>query len=828
MAEHMVKKFELAGSKCHYIPEKQFTIKHIRLELKPDFDGKRITCKQKLTINVIQDRLAHITLDAAELNIISIYANEQALGFKTLDDKLRIDLLEPASENETITLSIDYDAKPRRGFYFVNPDNNYPNKHVQAWTQGETTQSKHWFPCFDHPDMKFTVEMIVEVPNEFVAISNGKLINLTKTDNSKYHWMEEHPVSAYLISVVIGNYEEIRENYNDIDLLYYIPKDKVDEAPLSFANTRNMMKFFEDYIGVRYPYDKYAQTTVDDFIYGGMENASATTLTMDTLHDNKANLDFTSDHLVSHELVHQWFGDLVTCRDWQHIWLNESFATYFEALSWLNLKGENEFDYYIMQLAEEYFDESSKRYKRAIVTNVYRHPDDLFDRHTYEKGACTLHMLRSIINDSMFRKAVKLYVERFSYKNVETDDFRKCVEEVSGLSLQQFFEQYIFKPGHLELRVEFQFDHQSNIATVKLNQVQNTDDGTPIYKFPVDIHITTENSKKQYKFVIDSKEPIFHIPLDSTPVWFSVDPENKLLKKMEVKASKNMLIEQLKEGNMVERIYAIKALSEFSSEDVIDALKEVLLTDSFWGVSAQCAKTLSYIKTDAAYSALIHSVGIENPKVRRAVVKAIGEFKKQENISLLQRILENDESYFVQAESAISLGKSTSREVFSTLLKALRIRSFNEVIASAALTGFGELKDDIASHLLIENTRLGKHHKMREAAALALGKFVTNNDKVIDTLKHLLKDPWFKVRINTLKALVEAQDSRAIPDIEWVATNDIDTRVQRVAEESVLAIRESLQKPNEITQMREEVDKVRSRNLELVQRIEKLERDLRG
>ena len=195
---------------------------------------------------------------------------------------------------------------------------------------------------------------------------------------------------------------------------------------------------------------------------------------------------------------------------------------------------------------------------------------------------------------------------------------------------------------------------------------------------------------------------------------------------------------------------------------------------------------------------------------------------------MLQCILENDKSYFVQAESAISLGKSTSREVFSTLLKALRISSFNEVIASAALTGLGELKDDIASHLLIENTRLGKHHKMREASVLALGKFVKDNDKVIDALKHLLKDPWFKVRINALKALVEAQESRAIPDIEWVATNDIDTRVQRVAEESVLTIRESLQKPKEITQMREEVDKVKSRNLELVQRIEKLERDLRG
>jgi len=430
------KKFELAGSKPHYIPTKQFVIEHMKLELKPDFDKKGITCRQTLTVNVIQDNLDHIILDAAELNIISVDMNDESLQFKIVDNKLRIQLSQPLAEGETVALSIGYDAKPRQGFYFVKPDSNYPNKQVQAWTQGEATQSKHWFPSFDHPDMKFTSEMIVEVPNEFVVISNGKLVDVVKTGLAKYHWVEDHPLPAYLISVVIGKYEEIKESYNGIDLLYYVPEDKVDKASLSFSNTANMMKFFEEYTGVKYPYNKYAQTTVEDFIYGGMENTSATTLTMDTLHDKKAHLDFTSDHLVSHELAHQWFGDLVTCRDWQHIWLNESFATYFEALSWLHSKGEDEFNYYIMQLAEEYFDEASKRYKRPIVTNVYKHPDDLFDRHTYEKGACTLHMLRNLVGDNIFRKAIKLYLERFSNKNAETDDFRKCVEEVSGQSLQ--------------------------------------------------------------------------------------------------------------------------------------------------------------------------------------------------------------------------------------------------------------------------------------------------------------------------------------------------------------------------------------------------------
>jgi aminopeptidase N len=490
--------------------------------------------------------------------------------------------------------------------------------------------------------------------------------------------------------------------------------------------------------------------------------------------------------------------------------------------------GEDEFNYYVMQLAEEYFDEASKRYKRPIVTNVYKHPDDLFDRHTYEKGACTLHMLRNLIGDGMFRKAVKSYVERFSHRNAETDDFRKCVEEVSGISLQQFFEQFLFKPGHLELKVEFEFDHSSKVATLKMAQTQPTDNGTPIYRFPIDVNIATEGGKKQYTFNVDSKEASFHVMLDSDPLWFSVDPGNKLLKRIEVKASKQMLIEQLKNGSTVERIHAAKALTAFSSDDVIDALKEQMFADDFWGVSAQCAKTLSDMKTDAAYKALLDALKIRHPKARRAVVKAVGEFKKPDSAPMLQPLLENDESYFVQSEAATSLGKSTSKEVFSTLLKALRIRSFNEVIASGALSGLGELKDEIASHVLIEQSRLGKHNRIREAATLTLGKFAKNNDKIIDHLKQLLKDPWFKVRISAMKAFVEAQEAKAIPDIEWVAKNDIDPRVRRVAEESVISIRESVQVPKEVTQMREEVDRLKAQNLELVQRLDKLERELKG
>lgn len=822
------KKFELAGSRPNYVPAKQFVIKHLKLEIEPLLDEKRIVCKETLDISVVEDNLQQILLDASELNIQSVYGDNGQLHFKILEEKLRIDLDAPAKENDQIHITIDYDARPRRGFYFVAPDKDYPSRRLQAWTQGEATLSKYWFPCFDHPDMRYTSEMIVKIPSEFVAISNGKLADVKRLGSVTYHWVEEHPHPAYITSLVVAKLAEIKESYNGTDLLYYVPEEMTDRASLSFSNTADMLKFFEEYTGVKYPYSKYAQVAVDDFIYGGMENMSATTLTADTLHDQKAHLDFTSDHLVSHELAHQWFGDLVTCRDWQHIWLNESFATYFEALYWQHSRGEDEFDYYMMQLAEEYFEEAAKRYRRAISTNIYKHPDDLFDRHTYEKGAVVLHMLRSLVGDNIFRRAVKLYLERFAYKNAETDDFRKCVEEVSGLSLQQFFEQWLCRPGHPELKVEYDYDEKSKIATFRVSQSQNTDDGTPVYSFPLEIMVATAAGKKKFKFNIDAKEHTLQVPLDSEPAWFSIDPDNKLLKRMDVKAPKQMLIEQLRNGTTIEQLYAAKTLSNFSSDDVVDALKEVMMKESFWGVSAECARALSNMKTDAAYKVLVNALKLNHPKARRAVVRAIGEFKREESASALAQVFQKDESYFVQAESVLSMGKSKSKNVFPLLVKALRVRSFQEVVASSALAGFGELKDDIAVSILIEHSKRGLPNKVREAATLALGKFTRNNDRVIDHLAQLLKDPWFRVRINSVRAFVEAQEPKGIPEIEWVAKNDIDDRVRRVADEGILAIREAIQVPKEVTQMREDVEKLKSMNLELVQKIDRLEREIKS
>lgn len=833
------KKFELPGSKPHYPPSLSFTINNMRLRIEPDFSNCTIASVQILKITALQDTRS-IELDAAELQIKSVSSTingkHNSLDFRILDHKLNIKLDDGLKEKESIELAISYSSRPRRGFYFILPDKHYPNKRLEAWTQGETTEAKYWFPCIDHPQVKFSSEISVRVPAGFTAISNGKLLRVEEEENNHgkgkghiyYHWSEPNPHPAYLTSVVIGKYAERKEDSNEL-LYYYVPEDRKQDAINSFDHTPEMIRFFENYLDTKYPYAKYSQVAVQDFVYGGMENSSCTTLTQDTLHDKRAHLDFTSDHLVSHELAHQWFGDFITCRDWQHIWLNEGFATYCEALYWQASRGNDEFQYYMMQIADDYFEEARGRYIRPIVTKVYKHPDDLFDRHTYEKGSCVLHMLRHYVGDKYFRRSLKAYLQHFANNTAETDDLRKVFEHETGKSLQQFFDQWLFREGHPDLKVEF-FPESNGVAKIKVEQVLQTDEAP--FEFSIEVKIVLKKGEEKiYELGVSEKEIIFQLPIgkEEEIEWVSIDPEFKLLKSISFKAPEEMLLKQLKNGRtVIERIEAARALKSHSSEATIDRVKSAILEDRFWGVAAEAASTLGSMKTEYAYQALKECISVKHPKTRRAVVKAIGEFRKEETIELLTPILRNDESYFVESEAAVAIGKTKNIQAVPILKEFAKTETFQNVVAQGAINGLKEFpaNKEIAEFILAE-TKYGNHHRIRETATFALGKFVEDNPAVFDHLKSLLTDKWFRVRINACRAFADAESTKAISGLEWVTENDLDHRVRRIAEECIIMIKDAIKKPKEVVQLRDEIDRVKSKNLELLQKMDRLERELR-
>jgi aminopeptidase N len=837
-----IKRFELPGSIPHYPKVHSFSVSYMVLKIKPDLNSNTLDdCIEELKITAYQD-INEIILDVAEIDVHKVMAfsdNIIVTSFDVLkkDDKMVIKLSQTLQKGNTIDLTISYSAgfycnegvtgihKPRSGFYFVSSYEHSFDK--QAWTQGEALESKYWFPCQDDPRIKFPREIHVTVPeNDFIVISNGEL---AYKEQNTWIWKETHPTPAYLTSIVIGKFAHAEEKYHlhhdhdgggkFIPLLYYWPKEIPEKDALStFANTPHIMRFFERYFDVSYPYSKYSQVAVEEFEFGGMENTSCTTLTRDILHDKIASIDYTRDvDLISHELAHQWFGNLVTCADWSNLWLNEGFATYCEALYWESVKGFDELCYKVIKMADGYLEESRRLYERSIVTRIYKHPDDLFDAHSYDKGACVLHMLRHELGENNFRRSIKDYLSSNKNKVSETDDLCKTVEKASKKSMRLFFDQWVYRSGHPIVDIEFSLQ-DSHTIKCKIYQIQqqndhlssantgvDNDDYSKLFAFNLDIKIvfsSVDTKMNLVQTILVSKrisEHSIEITDDIKKIeWISIDPQFKILK--EVRSIKitneaegfqvvEMLKNQLsKSKEVVERIDAARALKNHYSVDIVNKLQSAVTGDRFYGVAIEAANTLgSYYKkdnydmTNRAYNALVSCINNKgekfctlHPEIKQAVVRNIGQFRRKESVNLLEPLLhKHDESYFVRANAATSIAKSIVDETISPVDVVLkertiselkeaitRYRSFREVIATGAIEGLKELSNDKnrdiivdIANFLLEKTDIGNDYFIRLSSTYALSKFLYAATEVEDLKNPKLKEMNQKVFYQLLKLL---------------------------------------------------------------------------
>ena len=441
---------------------------------------------------------------------------------------------------------------PKTGFHFIAK--NSQEKQIpayQAWTQGEATESSYWFPCLDSPHIKFTLEVEVASPPDFMVISNGILKSKeTENDITIWKYKEKNPLPSYLVSVVIGRFAVLESHYNNLPLYYYWPEEiNKEDAMLSFAETPQMVGFFEEYFDTKFPFEKYSQSAVDNFEFGGMENSSCTTLTRNVLHDKITSIDYHNDvFLIAHELAHQWFGDMVTCKDWPHLWLNEGFATYCELLYWEKTRGTDEFHYSLIKNTDIYFEEANEEYHRPIVTKLYKHPDDLFDAHAYEKAGFILHMIRNYLGEINFRMSLRAYLEQYQHKSADSLDLLRIFEEVSGIEMHSFFDQWIFREGHPDLHIEFSLQHidskdddnPTKKLAIKIRQGSdnlNSVEHTLYHRFPLEIKINflDPTEKKQqilHLMNINGHTSESNVNVDSNYSidTISIDPNLKVLK----------------------------------------------------------------------------------------------------------------------------------------------------------------------------------------------------------------------------------------------------------------------------------------------------------
>lgn len=846
------KSFELPGARPHYNPDRPGQVKHIFLDLALDLPNKSFQGTCTITLAPIRSGINQLVLDAVNLNIESVQVDETPQPFDYDGEQLHIQMQTPTQAGRDIKIAIAYGVeKPQRGLYFISPDQHYPNKPTQVWTQGEDEDSRFWFPCFDYPGQLATSEIRVTVPKPFIAISNGELIATEEDGDHKiYHWLQQQVHPTYLMTLAVGDFAEIRDEWNGKPVTYYVEKGYEDEARRSMGKTPQMIEFFSEKFGYPYPYPKYAQVCVDDFIFGGMENTSTTLLTDRCLLDERAALDNQrTESLVAHELAHQWFGDLVVIKHWSHAWIKEGLASYSEVFWTEHEYGADDAAYYLLGEARSYLAEDSSRYRRPIVTHVYREAIELYDRHIYEKGACVYHMIRTELGDELFWKAIQTFVQDNAHNTVETVDLLRAIEKATGRNLLFLFDQYVFRGGHPDYKVAYSWDGDSQLAKVTVTQTQAKEgkngSNNELFdlKIPIAFGYTQQDTNppelKPFTVRVHEREQSFYFPLEKKPQFISFDCGNNYLKTVSLEYPIPELKAQLQsEPDPISRIYAAQALAKKGGLEAVKALSDALKSDSFWGVRVEVAKQLAKVKLDQSSDALIAGLNDEDARVRRSVVEALSKIKTTQSYDALKQLLEKgDASYYVEASAASALGKMVSAnlkdkedEVLQLLTNVLRERAgWNEVVRSGAIAGLSQMKSSpVALEVILEYTTPSVPQPLRLSAIRALGTISTgqtpsNTEWILEQLEELSGESFFLTQVAVASALGQMETAKAIGVLRSLSEQTPDGRVRRLAEEAIQKVQKNVGSDQAVKQLREELDQLKRENQELKSRMENLE-----
>ncbi|MDQ3220391.1 MAG: hypothetical protein M3Q26_06550 [Acidobacteriota bacterium] len=516
-----------------------FDVRHYILRVSFERSGKKVIGDTTVVLKPLKPGFSEIELDAAGLAFRSVKLEPGGtnLKYRVANGKIFVTLDRAYTPDESISVRFNYSATPKKGIYFVDKEvENGKDVHsAQIWTQGEPDEAHHWFPSFDFPSDKATTEQFITVRKGETVIGNGELVGQKDNPDGTvtFHYKMLVPHSTYLVSFVVGNYVRVNEKYKDIPLGFYVYPGREAIVPKAYGKTKDILRVFEELTRISYPFNKYDQTIVSDFTFGGMENITATTMADSEIF--LADLDFGKsavENLVSHEAAHSWFGNLVTCKNWAELWLNEGFATFMEAAFQEKMYGRDAYIRKIKADAELFLIDDAVNPKRnGLFNRNAGNISALFDRPatTYNKGGAVIHMLRETIGDEAFWKGVNLYLNRHKQANVESTDLKNIMEEVSGKKLDWFFEQWVYGTGSPKLSVTQAYDPKIGILKLTVTQTQKSDKFTPAaYRLPMDLEITTENDSKIEKLEITKLSETFSFNTDGIPISLKLDKAEKI------------------------------------------------------------------------------------------------------------------------------------------------------------------------------------------------------------------------------------------------------------------------------------------------------------
>ncbi len=683
-----------------------------------------------------------------------------------------------AHGGDKFDIDIRYEGKPAKGLYFILPDKDYPNRPKQIWTQGESEDTRYYLPTYDYPNDRLTTETILTVPASWITVANGKLVNVSKAaENMKtWTWRESLPSSTYLITVVAGEFDEVKQTWRGDPVTYYAPKGRGDRLLPNYERTPAMIDVFSKKLGVDYPWEKYSQAMVDDFVAGGMENSSATTNTSSSLRNPKLIPEFPGDEdpLISHELAHQWFGDLVTCNDWGDIWLNEGFATFFEMVWTESHYPKEQADYERWTAVQEWLGQPNL-YGKPIVRHDFDDSSE-FDDNAYGKGALVLYMLRQQIGEDAFYRGLRHYLESYRGKNVVTADLVKAIDEANHINVQRFFDQWIYGAGAPKFDVSYTYDDAKHQIALEVKQTQKVEGRVGIFHVPVEVEITTASGPKLHRIAVSKEAETFQLPSDGVPLMVLFDRGGQILKFTEFHKEKKEWLYQLKNAaELADRAEAIQALAKLKNDDeVVTALGNALNTDKAWGVRDIAADALGRIGNAAAGKQLLDAWNVnELPYVRNHIAAALGSIKDEAKIvAKLSAIASDDTSYRARANALQSLGKLKVASAFPVLTEAVNADSPDDFLRNAALRSLGFLGDDRSAPLLREWSAPGKAIETRQAAIASLGRVEKGNKEITAQIAGYLTESHYPIRYAAIRALGSRGDASAIPALQSLLKRD--------------------------------------------------------
>ena len=680
-------------------PSHDYDAIHYRVKLHLDERTKTFWGENTITISPYKDDFSKCILDAATFNVTSVKDEQDILlDFEQRPHQLIVNFSKSYQYNDTLSFVVSYlcgNVRPAAkefglstnyplGLTFVDgTEENPPIIQAISWPTG----ARHWYPCYDHPHDKATQEMIVTVNSGYKVLSNGSLIGIFEDEVKKtatYHWSLDRPHSTYLSVLAAGPYAIVEDSLGSLPINYWVYEKDVNDALRSFGQTPQIIAFFIEEFGCPYPWPKYDQVTVPG-VGGGQECTSATLIGQRMIHDQRAEQDFPSHWLVAHEAAHQWWGDMVTLRDWGHTWINESFGTYYDYVYTRHALGDDEGAVDLLEKKNSYLREAREVYMRPIVFHHWDYPNENFDRHTYPKGAVVIHMMRWILGDMPFRKTVSHFLHKHAFQPADTHDFLTAIKEATGQNLDWFFHQWLYKPGHPEFDVKYSWDSEAKQVVLHIVQEQNTNTDIPIYKTPLVIGIVTPDDKRSEKVWLEEERDIFRFDCDQEPLMIRFDEGNYLLKEWKFEKSVDELLYQLENDDVIGRMWAAAELAEHErvSRAVIGLIR-CSKHDAFWAVRRAAVQTIGGFK-DKQYIDLLKQVATDkNSKVRTAALEGLGELKDKTLVQFFYKRFENDDSYLAQAETLKSIGKCGNRSSIDFLKNARKQRSPRDIIQRAA------------------------------------------------------------------------------------------------------------------------------------------------